>query len=129
MTRAFVLGVVFNVVGNLILIPRLGYVGAALATILSEFSLLFPFYYSVRRNVGRVPWLQVFGPPLLADGCDGVGDLWLGASRHQRVAGGGRRVGGVPGGLMLTGALRGEDMATVLRALPIGPLRRLVAAG
>jgi hypothetical protein len=28
LTRAFVLGVVFNIVGNLILIPRLGYVGA-----------------------------------------------------------------------------------------------------
>ena len=28
-----------------------------------------------------------------------------------------------------TGALAGEDMAAVLRSLPIGPLRRLVAAG
>ncbi len=129
LTRAFILGVVFNVVGNLILIPRLGYVGAALATILSEFSLLFPFYYSVRRNVGRVPWLRVFGPPLLATALMGLATYGLvlaGINVWLAVAGG---LVVYVAGLMLTGALRGEDMATVLRALPIGPLRRLVAAG
>jgi O-antigen/teichoic acid export membrane protein len=129
LTRAFILGVVFNVAGNLILIPRLGYVGAALATILSEFSLLFPFYYSVRRNVGHVPWLQVYGPPLLATGLMGLatyGLMLAGVNVWLAVAGG---LVVYLVGLILTGALRGEDMATVLRALPIGPLRRLVAAG
>ncbi len=63
LTRAFIFGVVFNTVGNLLLIPYLGYIGAAFVTILSEFSLLFPFYYSVRRHVGRVPWLRIFAPP------------------------------------------------------------------
>jgi O-antigen/teichoic acid export membrane protein len=126
LTRAFILGVVFNVVGNLILIPRLGYVGAALATIFSEFSLLFPFYYSVRRNVGTVPWLRVFGPPLLAVALMGLATFGLvqaGTNVWLAVAGGGIVY---LVGLLLTGALRGEDMATVLRALPIGPLRRLV---
>jgi len=129
LTRAFVLGVVFNVVGNLILIPRLGYVGAALATILSEFSLLFPFYYSVRRNVGTVPWGRVFGPPALSV-------LLMGLSIYALMAWGVNAwlavaVGSVVylGGLLVTGALRGDDMAAVLRSLPIGPLRRLVAAG
>ncbi len=129
LTRAFILGVVFNVVGNLILIPRLGYVGAALATILSEFSLLFPFYYSVRRHVGRVPWGRVYGPPLLATALMGLATYGLvtaGVNVWVAVA-----LGSVVylAGLLLTGALRGEDMATVLRALPIGPLRKLVAAG
>jgi O-antigen/teichoic acid export membrane protein len=129
LTRAFILGVVFNVVGNLILIPRLGYVGAALATILSEFSLLFPFYYSVRRHVGPVPWGRVYGPPLLAMALMGLAtyglvtagvNVWIAVALGLVV---------YLVGLILTGALRGEDMATVLRALPIGPLRKLVAAG
>jgi O-antigen/teichoic acid export membrane protein len=127
LTRAFVLGVVFNVVGNLILIPRLGYVGAALATIFSELSLLFPFYYSVRRNVGSVPWPRVFGPPLLSVALMGLAtyalvaaglDTWLAVAFGAIV---------YLGGLLLTGALRGEDMAAILRALPIGPLRRLAS--
>jgi O-antigen/teichoic acid export membrane protein len=128
LTRAFVLGVVFNVVGNLILIPRLGYVGAALATIFSEFSLLFPFYYSVRRNVGPVPWLRVYGPPLLSVALMALATYALlqgGLNVWLAVACGGFVY---LLGLLLTGALRGEDMRTVLRALPIGPLRRLVAA-
>jgi O-antigen/teichoic acid export membrane protein len=129
LTRAFVLGVVFNIAGNLLLIPRLGYVGAALATILSEFSLLFPFYYSVRRHVGVVPWVRIYGPPLLAVGLMGLAayglvaagvNVWLAVGVGSAV---------YVGGLALTGALRGEDMAVVLRALPIGPLRRWVAAG
>jgi O-antigen/teichoic acid export membrane protein len=66
LTRAFVLGVVFNVVGNFLLIPSFGYVGAATATILSEFSLLIPFYIMVRRHVGVVPWARVVAPPLIS---------------------------------------------------------------
>jgi O-antigen/teichoic acid export membrane protein len=104
-------------------------VGAALATIFSEFSLLFPFYYSVRRHVGRVPWFRVFGPPLLSTALMGLATYGLvlaGVNVWLAVAGG---LVVYIVGLMLTGAMRGEDMATVLRALPIGPLRRLVAAG
>ena len=100
----------------------------ALATILSEFSLLFPFYYSVRRHVGTVPWLRVFGPPLLSVAVMGLAiyaliaaglNAWLAVAVGAIVYG---------GGLLVTGALRGEDMAAVLRSLPIGPLRRLAAA-
>jgi hypothetical protein len=32
-------------------------------------------------------------------------------------------------GLLATGAFRGEDMAAILNALPIGPLRRLLPVG
>ena len=126
LTRAFVLGVVFNIVGNLILIPRLGYVGAALATILSEFVLLFPFYYAVRRNVGVVPWLRVYGPPGIAVALMGAvcyGLIGFGLNAWLAVGIGLLAYGG---GLLLTGALRGEDMAAILRSLPVGPLRRLL---
>ena len=117
---------VFNIVGNLILIPRLGYVGAALATILSEFVLLFPFYYCVRRNVGVVPWWRVFGPPAIAAALMAAVSytlIILGLNAWPAVLIGGMAYGG---GLLLTGALRGDDMAAILRSLPVGPLRRLL---
>ncbi|MBK8051514.1 MAG: polysaccharide biosynthesis C-terminal domain-containing protein [Anaerolineales bacterium] len=126
LTRAFLIGVVFNIGGNLLLIPALGYVGAALTTIMSEIILLFPFYYSVRRNVGVVPWLQVIGQPAIAAAVMAAGIYALianGTNAWLAVA-----AGAVVylGGLLVTGALRGEDMSAVLRALPIGPLKRML---
>ncbi|MDQ3247657.1 MAG: flippase, partial [Chloroflexota bacterium] len=126
LTRAFVLGVVFNVLGNLWLAPRMGYVGSALVTIFSEFSLLFPFYYSVRRHVGVVPWLAIYGPPLLAVGGMGAAiyaliegglNIWLATALGCLL---------YPLLLFVTGALRGEDMRLVGQAIPLGPLRRLL---
>ncbi len=126
LTRAFLMGVTFNIVGNLLLIPGLGYVGAAITTILSELCLLLPFYYCVRRHVGRVPWTSILAGPLLAVvvmgaaiyGLAEVGvNLWVATF-----------VGGLVylTTLYLSGALRSEDMALVGRALPLGPLRRLL---
>ncbi|CAN5689842.1 hypothetical protein BH10CHL1_BH10CHL1_13720 [soil metagenome] len=124
LTRAFIIGVVFNIVGNLLLVPGTGYVGAAVVTILSELSLLFPFYYSVKRNVGVVPWLSIYLPPLLSViGMGGAiyGFNWLGINLWVSVG-----LGCLVYALLLviTGALRGEDMALVGRTLPLGPLRR-----
>ncbi|MFZ2358413.1 MAG: oligosaccharide flippase family protein [Anaerolineae bacterium] len=59
LTRAFLIGVIFNVVGNLIMIPRFGFAGAAVVTILSEWSLLFPFYFAVRRHIAPLPWIDL----------------------------------------------------------------------
>jgi O-antigen/teichoic acid export membrane protein len=125
LTRAFILGVVFNVTGNLILIPSLGYVGAALATILSEFSLLIPFYLIVRRTVGVVPWVSIYAPPLLSVAVMGVvtyGLIQFGVNVWAAAPIG---VTAYLASLPLTGAFRGEDMAAIVRLLPIGPLRRL----
>lgn len=128
LTKAFVVGVVFNVVGNLLLIPAFDYIGAAVVTILSEFSLLIPFYWCVKGNVGTVPWLSLAWRPLVATvvmgaaiaGLTSIGmDVWLAVG---------------PGWIVyvlvfaLVGGFRGEDMAIVGRALPIGPLRRLFPA-
>jgi O-antigen/teichoic acid export membrane protein len=124
LTRAFVLGVVFNVTGNLILIPSLGYVGAALATILSEFSLLIPFYLIVRRTVGTVPWVTIYTPPLLSTAVMGAvtyGLLQFGVNVWAAVPIG---LTAYLAALPLTGAFRGEDMSAILRSLLIGPLRR-----
>jgi O-antigen/teichoic acid export membrane protein len=117
LTRAFVLGVVCNVVGNLLVIPRFGYVGAAIVTILSEFTLLFPFYFSVRRNVGVVPWVSIFARPLLATVVMGVAayaltrlgvDVWLATGVWVVI---------YAGVLWLLGALHGEEMMVLRRAL------------
>ncbi len=66
LTRAFIIGVSFNIVANLLLIPRYGYQAAAVTTILSEWSLLIPFYYAVRKHLCRVPWLDVIWRPAIA---------------------------------------------------------------
>ena len=76
LTKAFILGVVFNVAANLIAIPSLGYVGAALTTILSEIVLLGPFYYSVRKNLAPVPFGELAWRPALASGVMGLALWW-----------------------------------------------------
>jgi O-antigen/teichoic acid export membrane protein len=124
LTRAFIIGVIFNLVGNLLLIPHLGYVAAACTTIVSEFSLLIPFYYSVRRHVGVVPWASVFMRPALATAAMGLVTwalLRLGVLDVLAVAVGGLVYLGL---LLVTGYFRSQDMDVLARALPLGRLRR-----
>ncbi|MCI0477300.1 MAG: flippase, partial [Anaerolineales bacterium] len=77
LTKAFVIGVTFNVIANLIAVPPYSYVGAALVTIFSEMVLLIPFYYSVRKNLASVPFLSIVWRPVVASGAMGVGLWWL----------------------------------------------------
>ena len=126
LTKAFIIGVVFNTVGNLLLIPTFGYVGAAVITILSEFSLLFPFYYSVKRNVGVVPWARIVTPPALGAAAM-LAAAWLMTSLGliPLVA----VIIGWPVyviALAFAGGFRGEDMEVIVGKLPLGPLRRVV---
>ncbi len=127
LTKAFIIGVIFNIVGNLLVIPSFGYVGAALVTILSEFSLLFPFYYSVKRHVGIVPWPSIFGGPVISAVLMGGTSYllsWLGLHLWLAVA-----VGALAYTVALgvTGTLRHEDMKIVGQSMPLGPLRRWLA--
>ncbi len=59
LTRAFIVGLTFNVVANLILIPRYSYVAAALTTILSELVEGLAFYYFVEKSLGPVLWIRM----------------------------------------------------------------------
>ncbi len=77
LTKAFIIGVVFNVAANLVAIPPLGYVGAALVTIFSEMVLLIPFYYSVRKNLASIPFVSIVWQPIIASGVMGLGLWWL----------------------------------------------------
>lgn len=77
LTKAFIIGVTFNVIANLIAIPPLSYVGAAGVTIFSEMVLLIPFYYAVRKNLASVPFISIAWRPVVASGVMGITLWWL----------------------------------------------------
>jgi O-antigen/teichoic acid export membrane protein len=68
LTRAFVIGLVFNVIANLLLIPLFSYQAAALITIASEIVEGSAFYFYVRRHIASVSWVGVLARPALAAG-------------------------------------------------------------
>jgi len=72
LTRAFVIGVSFNLVANLIVIPRYGYLGASVVTVLSELALLVPFLRRVCRHLEPLPWLDLIWRPVLAAAAMGL---------------------------------------------------------
>jgi len=61
-----ILGVVINVTLNLIMIPRLSYIGAAAATVITELSLLVPGTYLLMRYFGFELSLSVTGKAVMA---------------------------------------------------------------
>ncbi len=65
LTRAFLIGVTFNIVTNILLIPRYGFQAAAFTTILSEIALLIPFYYGVRKYIAPLPWVDLYWRPVV----------------------------------------------------------------
>ncbi|MBI3741810.1 MAG: polysaccharide biosynthesis C-terminal domain-containing protein, partial [Chloroflexi bacterium] len=76
LTKAFIIGVAFNVAANVIVIPALSYVGASLVTIFSEMVLLIPFYYAVKKNLAGIPFFTIAWQPALAAALMGVA-LWV----------------------------------------------------
>ncbi len=119
LTRAFVIGVLFNVGSNLLLIPRYGFQAAALTTILSEIALLVPFYYGVRRYIAPLPWVDLYWRPVVA------GSIMAGVMRLLWPMGPGLAVFvawlSYPLALALVGTFRHPDLAPFFRR---GLLRR-----
>jgi len=76
LTGAFGIGAAFNLVANVILIQRYGFVGAAVTTVLSEIVLFVPFYYSVRKHITALPFVDLFWRPIVASAVMGV-VVWL----------------------------------------------------
>lgn len=68
LTRAFVIGLTFNVVANAIFIPLFSFVAAAVTTILSEIVEGAAFYVFVREYIAPVNWVEVLAKPFLAAG-------------------------------------------------------------
>ena len=125
LTRAFVFGVVFNTIFNLIFIPRYGIIAAAVITILSELALFFPFYWAVRRYLGPIPWIETLWRQLLAGAMMAATivlvapfSLWVALLLAFGV---------YVLGLIFLGAHLADDMEAVWDALPLGRLRALLA--
>jgi O-antigen/teichoic acid export membrane protein len=121
LTKAFIIGVGFNILANLIFIPLYGYRAAAVTTILSEWALLIPFYRLVRTHLCTVPWLDVIWRPAVAAAAMG-GALWLVGDINFGLT---VLLGGVVYGvtLPLLGGLNQQDMAVIWRAIPWKRLR------
>ena len=122
LTKAFLIGVAFNVVANLLVIPAFSYKGSAVVTVLSEFALLLPFYYAVRKHLGPLPWGSLFWRPALASAAMGA-VLWLlrGLAWPLLIPIGG---GVYLAALLAIGGFRQPDMDLLLkRLLPVERLR------
>jgi O-antigen/teichoic acid export membrane protein len=94
LTIGFVVGVLFNMVGNILLIPRFGYVAAALTTVASEMVLLLLFNVYLRQRLEPIGWVNLLWRPVAAAGLM-AGGMWLGMQIHVAL--------GVVAGLALYG--------------------------
>lgn len=63
--RAFLIGVAFNVVANLIFLPLFSYRAAAVTTILSEVILLVIFNIYLRERMPAVGWRRILWRPIV----------------------------------------------------------------
>jgi O-antigen/teichoic acid export membrane protein len=123
LTRAFIIGVLFNLITNLIFIPLYGYRAAAITTILSEWALLIPFYLLVRKNLCIVPWFDVAWRPTVAAATMGLCLWFIGDVNFLATV----AVAGVTylAALTLVGGLNQPDMGVVWQAVPVDKLRKL----
>lgn len=80
--RAFLVGVAFNIVANLLFLPAYGFVAAAVTTILSEVVLLFVFNLYLRERMPGVGWLNLLARPVLVTAATIV-VMVLGAQVHM----------------------------------------------
>jgi O-antigen/teichoic acid export membrane protein len=76
-TLSFFVGAVGNLALNLWAIPRYGFVGAAVVTVVSEWVLLAPFWYAVSKQLPPVPLLGLLWRPTLAALIMGLAVWWL----------------------------------------------------
>jgi O-antigen/teichoic acid export membrane protein len=65
LTRVFLIGVSFNVILNLVFLPRYSYVAASIITIFSEIVLLALFAFYLRRKMANMGWFKIVARPLL----------------------------------------------------------------
>ncbi|MFQ5595930.1 MAG: oligosaccharide flippase family protein, partial [Anaerolineae bacterium] len=115
-TVSFVIATSFNLLANLLLIPRFGYPAAALITIASEVVLFIPFYISIREHLEPLPLLRLAWRPATAAALLG-GTLWLLRALPALVALAPAGVVYVTA-LVLLGAFTAEDRALARRLVP-----------
>jgi O-antigen/teichoic acid export membrane protein len=86
LTAAFVGAFVFNVVANVLLIPRYSFVAAAWVTVASEVVLLVPFRWAVQRAAPGVSLLAEARAPMLATLLMAPVVWWLRDTLHPLAA-------------------------------------------
>ncbi len=118
LTRAFMIGVAFTTVANLIFVPRFGYIAAAIILIPAELSLFIAFYWAVRRHVTAMPWARLLGGPLLAAGADAAAVWGLTRAGVPLLAALAVGFGAYVAALLLLGTFRGDDFAVLRARLP-----------
>jgi O-antigen/teichoic acid export membrane protein len=118
LTKAFVIGLTFNVIANLIFIPIYGYPAAAIITILSEVIEGLPFYITLHQSLAPLPWFRMLWRPIISAGAM-AGVTWLGWQLHPLI---GLAVGVVVYALLILWlrAFDEEERAQLISALPFG---------
>ncbi|GAC1326606.1 MAG: flippase [Chloroflexota bacterium] len=86
LTGAFAAALVFNLIANLLLIPRFGYVGAAIVTVLSEVVLIVPFAYAARQVTRAVSILAEARAPMIATALIAPVVWWVRDAVHPAAA-------------------------------------------
>jgi O-antigen/teichoic acid export membrane protein len=116
LTRAFAISLLFNIICNVILLPRYGYVAAAAITIASEIFEGAWFYWYLRKSLGPLPWLnwlwRLWASAILMTGA--MAALWALAPLLAIVAG----VGVYLVSVLALRAFTADERATLLSILP-----------
>ena len=76
LTRAFIVGLSFNIVANLLLIPHFSYIAAAFITILSELVEGFVFVIYLEHSLGSIRWIGLLWRVFLSAAIM-FGIIWL----------------------------------------------------
>jgi O-antigen/teichoic acid export membrane protein len=124
LTRAFVVGLGFNLTANIVFLPRYGYPAAAIITIFSELVLLVVFYRYLRASLAPMPWFGLLWRPALAAG--GMTLAVWSAWRVHWLAG--LAAGGIvyAGLLAVLGVFTADERRVLTELLP-HRLRRILA--
>ncbi len=117
-TRAFVIGALFNLLANLLMVPRYGLYAAAVITILSEIVLLLVFWPLLRRENLAPPIIALAWRPCVAALVMGAAMSvlypigWWAAALVAPIA--------YASVLLLVGGLSAEDRSLLARAMGRG---------
>lgn len=116
LTRAFIIGLTFNVVANLIFIPIYGYPAAAVITVLSEIAEGIPFYLTLNQTLAPIPWFHILWR-LGVSGLAMLAATWLGWQLHPIL---GLVAGGLVYGLLVLrlGAFDEAERTQLISTLP-----------